>query len=73
MSVDRGVFAFKPSNGFLVRTRDGAPAAWVPGIWWRRGRSIGIGGLIPAHQTKLVAEVLSVELARRGTAPPDQE
>ena len=32
-SVDRGAFAFKPSNGFLVRTKHKATKQWAPGLW----------------------------------------
>jgi hypothetical protein len=66
-AVDRGVFAFKPSNGFLLRLTKSAPGAWVPGVWWRRGRLIGVGGLIPANQTRAVAEWMDLALndARR--------
>ncbi len=63
--VDRGAFAFKPSNGFLLRLTTRGPAAWVPGLWWRRGRIVGVGGLVPAHQAKLVAEAISLELAKK--------
>lgn len=63
-AVDRGVFAFKPSNGFLLRLDAPAPGAWVPGVWWRRGRVVGVGGLIPARQTRLVAETIALELAQ---------
>ncbi|MEY8841953.1 hypothetical protein AB9K41_23235, partial [Cribrihabitans sp. XS_ASV171] len=42
-TMDRGVFAFKPSNGFLLRTRTPAPRRWYPGLWWRLGRRIGVG------------------------------
>ena len=65
-SVDRGFFAFKPSNGFLMRTR--APVGkrrWLPGLWWRLGRTIGVGGVTPGHQTKVASEILSTIIAQR--------
>lgn len=68
-SVDRGAFAFKPSNGFLIRLGRRGSTAWVPGVWWRLGRFVGVGGLVPGHQTKLVAELLSLEMERLWTEP----
>lgn len=68
--VERGAFAFKPSNGFLIRTRVPAARAWRPGLWWRLGRRIGVGGVTPGSQTKFMAEMISAMLAERdGTLP----
>ncbi|MEO9518426.1 MAG: hypothetical protein ABJH45_08065 [Paracoccaceae bacterium] len=64
-SVDRGTFAFKPSNGFLITCKTKAPRVWAPGLWWRNGRRIGIGGITAAPQTKFMAEVLSAMIAER--------
>ncbi len=61
--VDRGVFAFKPSNGFMLRTAAPGPRAWRPGLWWRMGRRIGVGGVTSAGQTKAMSEILSALLA----------
>ncbi len=63
--VDRGVFAFKPARGFallLVRSRR---RAWVPGLWWRVGRRIGVGGTTAAAETRLMAEIIDELLAER--------
>ncbi len=64
-SVDRGVFAFKPSNGFLVTTRARAGRVWAPGLWWRIGRRVGVGGMTSAAETKFMSEMLSALLAER--------
>lgn len=64
-ALDRGVFAFKPSNGFLMRTKEARGRAWQPGLWWRMGRRIGIGGVTPGSQTKFMAETLSALMAER--------
>lgn len=63
--MDRGAFAFKPSNGFLLRTVSKAPNEWRPGLWWRVGRRIGIGGMTSASQTKFMSEIISALRARR--------
>ena len=64
--VERGAFAFKPSNGFLVvLDRRIGPRVWAPGLWWRFGRRVGVGGVTASHQAKLMAELIAVKLAER--------
>lgn len=63
--VERGVFAFKPSNGFLVTTYQAGQKSWAPGLWWCVGRRIGIGGMTAASETKFMSEVLSAMIAER--------
>ncbi len=65
-AVDRGVFAFKPSNGFLIKTRSSGANAWAPGLWWRLGRRIGIGGMTAAAETKFMSEMLTAMLVEQG-------
>ena len=64
-SLDRGVFAFKPSNGFMLRLNVKTPRRWRPGVWWSLGDRIGVGGVTSAHQTKAMAEILSAMIAQR--------
>ena len=71
-SMERGAFAFKPSNGLLVRLKSGAPAAWAPGLWWRIGRKIGIGGVTSASQAKVLSDMISIQLIQR-SGNTDQE
>ncbi|MBN9889225.1 hypothetical protein [Salipiger abyssi] len=69
--VDRSMFAMKPSNGFLVRLRAPAPRAWQPGLWWRLGRRLAVGGVTAGRDTKPMADALALLVARRdGTLPP---
>lgn len=63
--MDRGVFAFKPSNGFLLRTESKGSRVWQPGLWWRMGRRIGIGGVTPGSQTKFMSETIAALMAER--------
>ncbi len=59
-TVERGAFAFKPSNGFLVRlSKPEGAGAWQPGLWWRRGTFVGVGGVVPGGQSRAMAEVLT--------------
>ncbi|MHC0054908.1 hypothetical protein [Actibacterium sp. D379-3] len=65
VAVERGTFAAKPSNGFVLRLAERGPRAWAPGLWWRAGRRVGIGGVTSAGQTKFMAEMLTALLAER--------
>lgn len=58
-AVERGAFAFKPSNGFLVRLNESEGRGWAPGLWWQRGRLLGVGGVIPGGQSRAMAEILA--------------
>jgi len=64
-SIDRGFFAFKPSNGFLIKTKTPASRIWQPGLWWRFGRQIGIGGVTPGSQSRAMSEILAAMVAMR--------
>lgn len=64
-SADRSLFAFKPSNGFLLRLNVAEGRAWAPGIWWRVGRRVGVGGVTTASEAKFMAEVLTALIAER--------
>lgn len=65
VSVERGAFALKPSNGFTLVLRERAPRAWVPGMWWRLGRRVGVGGVTGAGPAKFMAEQIALRIARR--------
>ncbi|MFW2588990.1 hypothetical protein [Sagittula sp. SSi028] len=61
--VDRSVFAMKPSNGFLLILKSPQTRAWRPGLWWRMGRRIAIGGVTAGSATKPVADIIAVKIA----------
>lgn len=63
--IDRSFFAFKPSNGFLVTTKVKYPTKWVPGLWWRFGKRIGVGGVTPGSEGKIMADTIQAMLAER--------
>ena len=65
--VDRGAFAFKPSNGFTLKLKKKQPRGWAPGLWWRYGRYLGVGGAVSAIQTKFMAEQIAFALAQRAS------
>ncbi|SFL96510.1 hypothetical protein [Shimia aestuarii] len=63
--VERGTFAMKPSNGFLLRLKEPRSRRWQPGLWWAMGRRVGIGGVTPGSQSKVMAQMLEALLAER--------
>lgn len=65
--VDRGFFAFKPSGGFVLILNDPMPRGWQPGVWWRFGRRVGVGGAMPAAGCRAMADAMTAMVAvRRG-------
>jgi hypothetical protein len=68
--VDRGAFAFKPAGGFLVRLKHPqGPRVFAPGLWWRAGRTLAIGGVTARQDAKNVADMMIVMQVERGEAP----
>lgn len=63
--IDRGLFAFKPSNGFLLTLSRPGARAWRPGLWWRTGRRVGVGGLTPRGPARAMADAIQIRLAAR--------
>lgn len=57
--VERGAFALKPSNGFLVRLKTPEGRGWAPGLWWQRGKLLGVGGVIGGGETRAMADLLA--------------
>lgn len=64
-SLDRGLFAFKPPNGFCIVLKEKGPSAFHTGLWWRVGRRLGIGGVTAPGAGKFMAEMLAQELVKR--------
>jgi hypothetical protein len=63
--VDRSVFAMKPSNGFLISLKTSDTLIWRPGLWWRMGRRVAIGGVTSGGQTRPVADIMTLLLTER--------
>ena len=61
-SVDRGAFAFKPSNGFVLRLHQAQPRVWAPGLWWRFSTRIGVGGVTASGPAKYMAEQIALRI-----------
>ena len=57
--VETGLLAMKPSNGFLLILKKPMKRAWYPGLWWRFGKRIGIGGITSKHGGKVMAGAIA--------------
>jgi hypothetical protein len=67
VSIDRGAFAFKPSHGFTLKLASSAPIAWQPGMYWRLGKRLGVGGVTPGAQTKMMSDMIAAMIMERGS------
>lgn len=63
--VDNSPFAFKPAAGFLVHLTRAGSTVYAPGLWWRAGRRVAIGGVTARAEGKAMVELLNVMLADR--------
>ncbi|QPM89188.1 hypothetical protein [Pseudooceanicola algae] len=68
LSVDRGTFAFKPSNGFVLRLSSAPGLMFRPGLYWRIGKRAGIGGVLRGAETRAMADMITLRLMERDSA-----
>jgi len=70
--VDRGFFAFKPANGFLIKLKERTTRGrvYAPGLWWRAGKTLMVGGVVSGQQAKAVADLIKVLLLERDNGLP---
>lgn len=66
--VERGFALFKPSSGFVLTLKAPRGRGWSPGLWWRFGRRVGIGGATPSRAGRNMADALNGALAMRSVA-----
>ena len=60
--IERGLALFKPTNGFVLTLKAEAPRGWSPGLWWRMGKRIGIGGATPGRAPRNMADAINLAL-----------
>lgn len=65
LKIDRNPLSLKPSNGFTLQMTDPQPRAWRPGLYWRVGQRVGVGGLTSPVAAKALADRIALD-----TAPP---
>ncbi len=63
--VEPGMFAMKPSGGISVKLKTAPGFAFVPGMYWRVGRTLGIGGVTIRGAAKAMSDGLAAYLAER--------
>jgi hypothetical protein len=63
--IEAGAFSLKPSNGFAVRLKAKGPRTWAPGMYWRAGARLGIGGVPSGRAARFMAERLDALLKAR--------
>lgn len=63
VGVDRNPMALKPSNGFTLRMAGPQSRIWQPGLYWRIGRRVGVGGLTSPGVAKALADRIALETA----------
>ena len=59
--VDRNPMALKPSNGFTLHMTEPQARAWQPGLYWRIGQRVGVGGLTSPGVAKALADRIALE------------
>ncbi|EYD72704.1 hypothetical protein Lokhon_01507 [Limimaricola hongkongensis DSM 17492] len=70
VAIERGSLSLKPTNGFTLRLARPAARAWRPGLWWRFGHRLGVGGVTSARATKAMAQAIEIRLADRAAPIP---
>ncbi|MBS8228885.1 hypothetical protein DYI42_21890, partial [Vannielia litorea] len=63
--VERGAFALKPAGGFVLKMKEKQPFGWGPGLWWVRGRTVAVGGVVHPASGKAMAQFIEAEMAER--------
>jgi hypothetical protein len=69
--VARGPFALKPSHGFSLILFKSPGFAWVPGLWWRIGTRVGVGGVTPSQPARFMAETIAGLVSARDAQTKD--
>jgi hypothetical protein len=63
--VSTGTFALKPARGFAIALTQPGERTWAPGLWWRIGRSVGVGGMTGTVETRMMAERIEALVTAR--------
>ncbi len=64
-AVDRGFFAFKPAAGFRLSLHRSMPTVIAPGLWWRMGSMVMIGGVTRQRQARAFADLIAILVAEQ--------
>ncbi|MBY6047777.1 hypothetical protein KUV47_03595 [Vannielia litorea] len=61
--VERGAFALKPAGGFVLKMKQKQKFGWGPGLWWVRGKTVAIGGVVHPAAGKAMGQIIEAEMA----------
>ena len=64
VDVQTSIFAMKPTNGFTLILNSTSKMPTRPGIFWRQGRHMGVGGLLRASEAKSIGKAIQAEVVR---------
>jgi hypothetical protein len=67
--INTSTFALKPARGFAIDLVESGERVWIPGLWWRIGRNVGVGGMTGSVETRMMAERLDAMVAARKADP----
>ncbi|MFT6786170.1 MAG: hypothetical protein ACJATG_002178 [Dinoroseobacter sp.] len=59
----------------MLRLTDAPGRVWIPGLWWRIGKNVGVGGTTPAGASRFMGELVATlikERERSDDEPEDQ-
>ncbi|SIN98775.1 hypothetical protein [Vannielia litorea] len=72
--VERGAFAMKPAGGFVLKMREKQQFGWAPGLWWVRGRTVAVGGVVHPAAGKAMGQIIEAAMAELALQKsPDEE
>ena len=71
--IERGFAMFKPSGGFAILLKEEKPRGWSPGIWWRWGKRIGVGGATYGRAARNMSDAMTIAQAMRAQPQPPEK
>ena len=57
--IDVSPYTFKSANGFIVILKTKSSFKSIPGLYWRLGKRLSIGGLVSKNESKFLSHTLS--------------
>ena len=57
-TIDTSPYTFRSANGFIVFLRERSTFKIVPGLYWRLGNRISIGGLVSKAESKFLSTTM---------------
>ena len=67
--VDASPYTFKSANGFIIILKTKNSFESVPGLYWKLGKRISIGGLVSKNESKFLAGLLMQFLEKQKCKP----